>query len=80
MMIYEAIKKALIDQLGIDEAIISPDAQISADLELDSTETVIIALEIKKRFNYDYKFSRKDVSLQEIVNKVEESITEKMSH
>ena len=71
-MIYGLIKKALVDQLAIDDKLISPETHIEGDLELDSTEKVIIALELKKHFNVEYKFSPKDVSIQEIVATVEE--------
>lgn len=78
-MIFEVIKSALIEQLGLEENSIKPHAYIERDLELDSTETVIIALEIKKQFRVEYKFPDEDVTLQDIVDKVEMLCSELVS-
>jgi acyl carrier protein len=71
-MIMQVIRNALINELGIEETLIRPEAKIEADLELDSTETVIIALEIKKKFGIDYIFPAEDVTLQAICDYVKE--------
>ena len=70
-MIYETLHTALVDQLGIEAELINPNVKLKADLELDSTETVILALEIKKHFKLDYTFPQEDVSLSELVAFVE---------
>lgn len=69
-MIYELIKNALVSKLGIEENLIKPDAYIEEDLELDSTETVVIALELKKHLGVDYQFPIEDVTLQNIIDTV----------
>lgn len=71
-MIYNKIKQALIEKLGIEESLVSPDSYVQADLELDSTETVIIALELKKLLGVDYVFPEGDVTLAQIVASVNE--------
>lgn len=71
-MIYDKIKHALIYQLGIEESLISPKSYVRADLELDSTETVIIALELKKMLGVNYVFPEGDVTLDQIVESVNE--------
>jgi acyl carrier protein len=63
---FEIIKKILIDKLGIDEGKIKPNSYLEKDFELDSTETVLIALEIKKRFGVDFDFPQKDITLSEL--------------
>lgn len=73
----ELLKQALVEQLGIDASLIKPESYVKKDLELDSTETVIIALEIKKNFNVDFKFPADDISLQQIVDQVQENINQK---
>lgn len=70
-MIYDVIKKALIEKLGMEDDEVSPEAYIKDDLELDSTETVIIALELKKAFGVDYTFPDDDVQVKDIVSSVE---------
>lgn len=74
-MIYEMIKQALIHQVGIEENLINPASYLQRDLELDSTETVIIALEMKKHFKVDYIFPEEDVTLRELSEKIEALIS-----
>lgn len=73
-MVYEVIKNTLDKLLGIEESSIYPSAMIKKDLQLDSTESVAIALELKKHFGVDYKFPGEDLSLQDICNQVTQLI------
>lgn len=73
-MIYQTLKQILIEKLGIEESIITPAAFIKRDLELDSTETVAVALELKKRKNVDFKFPSQDISLQQLCETIEETL------
>jgi len=70
-MIYDVIKKTLKESLGIEEEMIHPNAMIKKDLQLDSTETVAVSLELKKIFNIDFKFPAEDLSLEAIRGQVE---------
>lgn len=70
-MIYDLLIKTLKDSLGIEEDIIHPKAMVKKDLQLDSTETVAIALELKKKFNIDFKFPSEDISLEDVRLQVE---------
>jgi acyl carrier protein len=63
---FETIKEILIDKLGVEKELINPETYIEKDLELDSTETVVIALELKKRFGINYKFPVQDITLSEL--------------
>lgn len=69
-MVYEVISNTLQKVLGIDDGDIRPGAMIKKDLQLDSTESVAIALELKKNFGVDYKFPAEDVSLEHICAQV----------
>lgn len=69
-MDYEFLKTILIEKLGIDSDIILPESKIEKDLELDSTDTVVIALEIKKLYGIDFKFADDDMSLAELCKEV----------
>lgn len=73
-MIYETIKTALIEQLGIEADMIDKSKLLEKDLELDSTESVIIALEIKKKFSVDYVFPKHDITIGDICSAVENQI------
>lgn len=72
-MVINLIKDVLINELGIDPDLVINETKIQKDLQLDSTESVIIALEIKKKYGVDYIFPNHDVTLEEIaeaVNKI----------
>jgi len=65
-MFFETIKQALIKELDLEPEIITEEAMVVKDLNLDSTETVIIALELKKKFVIDFVFPKDDISLKNI--------------
>jgi acyl carrier protein len=72
-MIFATLKDILIN-LGIDEGAIHENAHLRKDLELDSTETVEIALELKNRLGIQVKIeARQDPTLAEICAKVEQA-------
>mgnify|MGYP001206771498 CR=1 FL=1 len=74
-MILATLKAILID-LGIDESSLQEDAHLRKDLELDSTETVEIALEFKRRLGVEIKLtSRQDPTLAEVCSLVEQAQT-----
>ena len=65
-MSFDMLREILLD-LGIDEERISESAHLRKDLELDSTETVEMALELKRRFGVEVKLeARKDFTLSEV--------------
>jgi acyl carrier protein len=69
--------KLILINLGIAEQLITESAFLYKDLELDSTETVEIALELKRRFNIDMKFeSRADMPLSEICSTIDRALAE----
>jgi len=72
-MIFTTLKAILID-LGIDESSLQEEAHLRKDLELDSTETVEIALELKRRLGVEIKLeSRQDPTLAEVCSLVEQA-------
>lgn len=68
---FEILENILIEKLGIDSDLIKPGAYLEKDLELDSTETVVIALELKKRLGVNYNFPEEDIKISEICEQVE---------
>lgn len=65
-MIFETIKDILLE-LGIDEEHIHANAYLRKDLQLDSSEIVQIALDLKRRCGVTLKFeSRQDLTLADV--------------
>ena len=55
-IIYEKIKKVLIDEFELEESDLKPDAHLYEDLELDSLDGVDLVVALEKEFNF--KISR----------------------
>jgi len=53
------VLKAILVDIGIDEGAITPSASLRKDLKLDSTETVDVALEVKRRLGVEVKLESK---------------------
>ena len=60
---FETIKNLLIDQMGIDEKLITPEAKLIADFELNSLELAEFILTCEEEF----KISIKDEDLKKLV-------------
>ena len=60
---FEKIKKLLVEQMGIDEKLITPEAKLIADLELNSLELAEFILTCEEEF----KVSIKDDDLKKLV-------------
>jgi acyl carrier protein len=69
-MITEIITNVL-SNLGIDTSAVSETTLLKEDLQLDSTETVQISLELKRRLGVSIKLeSRRDISIGQICEMV----------
>lgn len=73
-MIYELLKKVIVDELGVDEDKFELEAMILKDLKLDSTETVAVALALKKKFNVEILFTKTDISIKDLITNVESKL------
>ena len=60
---FEKVKKLLVEQMGIDEKRITPEAKLIADLELNSLELAEFILTCEEEF----KISIKDEDLKKLV-------------
>ena len=60
---FEKIKKLLVDQMGIDEKLITPEAKLVADLELNSLEIAEFILTCEEEFSV----SIRDEDLKKLV-------------
>jgi acyl carrier protein len=74
------IRAALVEiivELGIEPERIADDAHLQNDLELDSTETVQIGLELKRRFGVDVKLeSSQDLTVLNVLAMVDAALQE----
>ena len=60
---FEKIKKLLVEQMGIDEKLITPEAKLIADLELNSLELAEFILTCEEEF----KVSIEDNDLKKLI-------------
>jgi acyl carrier protein len=68
--------KAILTDLGIPEELIDQNASLREDLQLDSTETVEIALGLKRKLGVNVKLEgRQDMTLAQVCNKVEAAMS-----
>jgi acyl carrier protein len=58
--VIEIVNKFLIDEFEIDEELVTPDAHLKDDLDIESLDFVDIAVEIEKEFHF--KLKSEDVS------------------
>ena len=50
---FEKVKKIIVDQLGVDEKEVTPDASIADDLGADSLDQVELVMEFERVFEID---------------------------
>ncbi|HLO52460.1 MAG TPA: phosphopantetheine-binding protein [Kamptonema sp.] len=64
--------KAILINLGIPQESLHQDTLLRANLQLDSVETVQIAVELKRRLGVNLKLgTRQDMTLAQICNEIE---------
>ncbi len=47
---YDRLKKIVVDQLGVDEAEVTPEASFQEDLDADSLDLVQLIMELEDQF------------------------------
>ena len=52
-MIFEKVKKILIDQLDVDEGVIAPESSIIDDLGADSLDIVDMVMSLEEEFDIE---------------------------
>jgi acyl carrier protein len=53
MAVLDRVKKIIIDQLGVDEEQVTPDASITDDLGADSLDRVELVMAMEQEFNVE---------------------------
>ncbi|EOW9529290.1 acyl carrier protein [Bacillus cytotoxicus] len=79
-MVFLALKEVL-EELGIREEEITENALLRKDLMLDSTETVQVSLEMKRKFDVNIKLeSEQDFTIANIIEMVNEQMKEEVKN
>ena len=70
----EQIKQVLVDALDIDESLITPEARLKEDLEIDSLAAVELSLELETEFDVQIEDEEleKLVTVQDIIDLINE--------
>lgn len=70
----EDIKQVLVDALDIDENLITPDARLKEDLDIDSLAAVELSLELETEFDVQIEDEEleKLVTVQDIIDIIKE--------
>ncbi|MDQ2818674.1 MAG: acyl carrier protein [Candidatus Eremiobacteraeota bacterium] len=78
MSVYEKVKKVFVEQLGVDEDEVTPEASITDDLGADSLDQVELVMALETEFNLDIpdEEAEKIKTVGDAVKYVEE-VTEK---
>jgi acyl carrier protein len=53
MSTFDKVKKIIVEQLGVDESEVTPDASITDDLGADSLDQVELVMAFETEFNID---------------------------
>ena len=71
--ILEKVKKVVIDQLSVDEDLVTPNASFTADLGADSLDTVELVMAFEEAFNCEIpdEDAEKIATVQDAVNYIE---------
>ncbi|MBC5823274.1 MAG: acyl carrier protein [Candidatus Eremiobacteraeota bacterium] len=78
MSVYDKVKKVFVEQLGVDEDEVTPEASITDDLGADSLDQVELVMALETEFNLDIpdEEAEKIKTVGDAVKYVEE-VTEK---
>ncbi len=53
MSVFDKVKKSIVEQLGVDEDEVTPEASITDDLGADSLDQVELVMALETEFNLD---------------------------
>ncbi|MCD4784976.1 MAG: acyl carrier protein [Candidatus Eremiobacteraeota bacterium] len=77
MSVLERLKKIIVEQLGVDEEQVTPDASITDDLGADSLDRVELVMAIEGEFNIE--ISDEDAeqieTVQDAINYVQKKVS-----
>lgn len=72
---FEKVKKIIVEQLGVDEAEVTPEASITDDLGADSLDQVELVMAFETEFNIDIpdEEAEKIKTVGDAVKRIEET-------
>jgi len=75
MSTFDRVKKIIVEQLGVDEAEVTPEASITDDLGADSLDQVELVMAFESEFNIDIpdEEAEKIKTVGDAVKRVEEA-------
>ncbi len=76
MSIADEVKQIIVEQLGVDEEEVKPEARFVEDLGADSLDTVELVMAIEEKFGIDIPDSdaEKIVTVQDAIDYVEQHV------
>ncbi len=71
--ILERVKKVVVEQLGVEESAVTPEASFTADLGADSLDTVELVMAFEEEFGCEIpdEEAEKIATVQDAVNYIE---------
>jgi len=78
MSVLERLKKIVIEQLGVDEEQVKPEASITDDLGADSLDRVELVMAIEQEFDIEIsdEDAEKIATIQDAVDYVQKRVSE----
>ena len=67
----EKVKKVVVDQLSVDEKIVTPEASFTGDLGADSLDTVELVMALEEEFEIPDEEAEKIQTVQDAVNYID---------
>jgi acyl carrier protein len=73
---FDKVKKIIVDQLGVDESEVTPEASITDDLGADSLDQVELVMAFESEFNIDIpdEEAEKIKTVGDAVKRIEEAV------
>jgi len=70
---FEKIKKIIVDQLGVDESEVTPEASFVDDLGADSLDTVELVMALEEEFGIEIpdEDAEKLLTIEDVINYIE---------
>ncbi len=74
--IFERVKKVIVEQLSVDEAEVTPEANFTQDLGADSLDTVELVMAFEEEFNTEIpdEEAEKIQTVQDAVNYIDKTL------
>ena len=71
--VLERVKKVVVDQLSVDENLVTPEASFTADLGADSLDTVEVVMALEEEFCCEIpdEEAEKIATVQDAINYIE---------